>query len=735
MKNKTELLAPAGNFESFIGALNAGADAFYLAGQKFGARAYADNFTQEEICRALHIAHFYGKKIYLTVNTLVKSVELNALFDFLYPFYCAGLDGVIIQDLGVFKWIREHFPNLELHVSTQMTVTDTNGALFLKDNGAVRIVPARELSLEEVKELKEKTGLSMECFIHGSMCYCYSGQCLFSSMLGGRSGNRGRCAQPCRLPYKVIEENGSVTLKEGYPLSLKDMCTLEYLPNLIESGIDSFKIEGRMKKPEYAAGVTAIYRKYIDLYYKEGKTLKVQKQDLDFLKNLYIRSEIQTGYYDKHNGKDMVTIHKPGYIGSNDELLYNIRKKYIHRPKPMDVAIYCDIQIGAPAQITIIGNDTSITVHGDNVQRAASSPIKNTDIEKQLKKTGNSCLHAESIYITLEDNCFLPVKSINELRRKAVNAFENAIIEENGLVDFRILETPSATDYLKEEIQNNGKQNHVICNPYKDCTVSSLEQLSEVIQYPLRRIYVDSDLFVFSNEEVTSFMQKHRSFQWFLSLPNIIRKRDEYYLESLGYLLNNTEMILGFLVRNIGEVQYVLSLHKDYQIIPDTNLYCFNKESILLWKEYTKEITLPYELNGKEWRELCAFSREKNMETTMVFYSRIPMMVTANCVLRTTKNCYKNAEITNNEIHTAHLQDRYHIDFPVKTNCNHCYNIIYNSVPYSLHTKMDECLTIGATAMRYDFTLESALQVRKILKNESFPFDDYTMGHFRRGVE
>ena len=219
MKKRVELLAPAGSYEAFTGALNAGADAVYLGGEKFGARAYADNFSAEEICRALRYAHILGKKIYLTVNTLIKEQEFASLYDYLCPFYEAGLDGVIIQDLGVWQYIRETFPGMALHASTQMTITGSQGALFLKEIGAARIVPARELSLAEIKTIKEKTGLELECFIHGAMCYSYSGQCLFSSILGGRSGNRGRCAQPCRLSYQISDAEGNAKGDSGYVLS------------------------------------------------------------------------------------------------------------------------------------------------------------------------------------------------------------------------------------------------------------------------------------------------------------------------------------------------------------------------------------------------------------------------------------------------------------------------------------------------------------------------------------
>lgn len=345
---KVELLSPAGNYEAFAGALNAGADAVYLGGEKFGARAYADNFTTEEICRALHVAHFMGRKVYLTVNTLLKDKETARLYDYLRPFYEAGLDGVIVQDLGVFNLIRECFPGLALHVSTQMTVTGPGAAAFLKEQGAVRIVPARELSLAEVRTMKEKTDIEIECFIHGAMCYCYSGQCLFSSILGGRSGNRGRCAQPCRLPYQIYANQEQI-LGESYPLSLKDMCTLAYIPQLIEAGIDSFKIEGRMKQPEYAAGVTAIYRKYIDRYYGQGADeYRVEPEDMDRLRGLYIRSEIQTGYYERHNGKEMITLTKPGYSGSDARVIEEIRENYLHEPDKMSVRLSVEVRAGEP---------------------------------------------------------------------------------------------------------------------------------------------------------------------------------------------------------------------------------------------------------------------------------------------------------------------------------------------------------------------------------------------------
>ena len=281
--------------EGLKAAVNAGADAVYMGGQRFGARAYAQNPEEAELFEALDYCHLRGKKLYLTVNTLLKEQELEReLYDYLAPLYEHGVDAVLVQDFGVFQFIRRNFPDLPLHASTQMTITGVDGAKLLKSMGAERIVPARELTLEEIREIHRQVDLEIECFVHGALCYSYSGQCLMSSILGGRSGNRGRCAQPCRLPYslyKEIEGEGNPEafrerLKDGkrsgkaiqrlngkdqqYLLSLKDICTLRSLPKLTEAGVCSFKIEGRMKRPEYAAGVTEIYRKYLDLY-QEGK--------------------------------------------------------------------------------------------------------------------------------------------------------------------------------------------------------------------------------------------------------------------------------------------------------------------------------------------------------------------------------------------------------------------------------------------------------------------------------
>lgn len=732
---KVELLAPAGNYQALLGAFNAGADAVYLGGEKFGARAYADNFSKDEICKALHYAHLLGKRIYLTVNTLVKEAEFSLLYEYLAPFYEAGLDGVIIQDLGVWEYLRETFPGMPLHASTQMTITGVMGAIFLQENGAQRIVPARELSLSEVKRIKEQTDLELECFVHGAMCYCYSGQCLFSSVLGGRSGNRGRCAQPCRLPYQVLEKNQKKVSDEQYPLSLKDMCTIEYIPKLIEAGIDSFKIEGRMKKPEYAAGVTAIYRKYIDEYYTNGaEAYHVLKTDMDKLKNLYIRSEIQTGYYERTNGKEMITLHKPSYMGSDEALLKEIDNSYLKEEKKIPVRILGIFRIGEPAILKVEGDGIVQTSYGEIVQQATGRPLEKEALIRQLSKTGNSNVRVVAAEIEMDEAVFMPIGQLNELRRTAVLAFEMKKMEASGMTVRRNLPVLKEKD-ISGMIQDDSLHEKNGQNAEIHVSVQTLEQLQAVLQWKVERIYLDSDFYSDKKTQIDRLISAYENSSFYLALPYIVRERDKQYLLSL--VENIHEKITGFLVRNLESVHFVQKLPKHYDMVTDAGVYQFNKETVSFWKKYSKEGYLPYELNAKEYRLLT--EKVTDRELSMIVYGTIPMMLTANCLKKTNDSCIRNGQSHEKNSWTF-LQDRYKTVFPVHCNCKHCYNIIYNSVPLSLHQQKKNLKKLGLFAVRLDFVQESGEMVQKILQyylqdDTIFPVTEYTAGHYKRGVE
>ena len=383
---KPEILAPAGSIKAMEAAIKAGADAVYMGGAKFGARAYADNPEKDELIDAIYYVHLYGKKLYLTLNTLLKEEEMDLLGDFLLPYYEAGLDGIIIQDPGVFSYVKNNFPGLALHCSTQMNITDAASARLLKEAGACRVVPARELSFDEIRTIKEETGLEIETFVHGALCYCYSGRCLMSSILGGRSGNRGRCAQPCRLPYEV---NGNAN--GAYVLSPKDLCGISLIPQLVEAGIDSFKIEGRMKSPEYVATIVSIYRKYLDAYLDAPtKKFEVSEEDWNHLLEAYNRGGFTEGYYEKHNGQDMMSMERPNHRGMKVGQIEKIKdgKIYFHPS--------ISIHKGDGLEIEIPGEKENVTLtspsdckKGDNFSLNAR---RLSDLRQgfSILRTGNS---------------------------------------------------------------------------------------------------------------------------------------------------------------------------------------------------------------------------------------------------------------------------------------------------------------------------------------------------------
>lgn len=761
-EKKVELLAPAGNYESFLGAVHAGADAVYLGGEKFGARAYADNFTREEVCSAISYAHVYNRKVYLTVNTLVKEKEFHEVYDYLQPFYEAGLDGVIIQDLGVFRAVGRWFPDLKRHASTQMTATGPLGAAYLKGLGAARLVPARELSLEEIKEIKEKVEIEVETFIHGAICYCYSGQCLFSSILGGRSGNRGRCAQPCRLPYHT-----SGTGKKQYPLSLKDMCTVELLGELIEAGIDSFKIEGRMKNPEYAAGVTRIYRKYIDRYLENPLDYHVDSEDMQKLKALYIRSGISQGYYKRHNGKEMITLENPGYSGRDERLEEEIRESCIRKDFRLPVNGEARLLAGEPAIFCLSWEGVGVEAIGEVVQEAKNQPLNEAGVEKQLYKTGNTPFYLEELTLRLSEDAFLPVKSLNDLRRKAFAMLEEEIIKKNGFAPSRI--SVQKRDYetcghIRPKCQEKVPKLHVLA--------LTREQWDAALKCGVERIYINADICM-DREWLESFSGQDGQTECYLALPYVIRRRDGVYLDEMKRLLQNPAFS-GGLVRNLEELQFVKEwgtkscsgipsecrgrLPEDRagerHAVSDAGLYIWNKEARNVLEEICGESYLPYELNRHEIGELAA----RQQELSMAVYGRIPMMISANCVAKTTGLCGMEASRkkgtgtaktleTKAEGRFDILTDRYGKEFPVWLGCRHCYNVIYNSLPLSLHHHMDSMKQMGISALRLDFTMESGKETERVIRfwqgllevpNSASaipPYKEYTNGHWKRGVE
>lgn len=766
-KSGTELLAPAGDMSCLKAAIAAGADAVYLGGQKFGARAYAGNFSDEELLDALKLAHFFEKKVYLTINTLTKEDELKELTGWLAPFYEAGLDGVIIQDLGALSRCREAFPDLALHASTQMTVTESESALFLKSLGVERIVPARELSLEEIVLMKQKTGLELETFVHGALCYCYSGQCLFSSLLGGRSGNRGRCAQPCRLPYSVSKDAGIPDKKkkkcagEQYPLSLKDLCTLPLLPRLLDAGIDSFKIEGRMKSPEYVAGVTAAYRKYIDLYKENPKAWSVDPRDLEFLSHLYVRSELETGYYERHNGREMITLQKPGYAGCSDEVLEEIRGKYLNADLTREVNMILTLEQESPAKLLAVCGDIAVEKEGMTVMAAQKRPLSKEDVKKQIIKLGGTHFALGSLDIRMQEGIFLPVSALNDLRRQALeelygriaakNAARHAVPEKCTGRECGLKNADSEGDFrsINADIEENMAGLHHGDTAWYVSALRADQAMEAVQSTYIDRLYLAADAVLDDADserligEIRLRKQKDPQFTFFLMLPAILRSYSEGYLnELIEWQKRDGHDLLtdGFLAGGLSGIFAAKRLGSEKKLSLQHSTYLFNAET---WRFFMRHFqidsyTAPLELNRQELKALPAANREQ------MVYGRIPMMISAGCVKKTAGDCLicrtpQSLAGGMKGQSRYFLTDRYQAEFPVFINCRHCMNTIYNSVPLSLHQYCPEIAAQKVRAMRLDFTDETAAEAGNIIRcfttGAGIPSANYTTGHYKKGVQ
>ena len=743
-----ELLAPAGGYETMVGAFNAGADAVYLGGSKFGARAYADNFDKEQVLDAISYAHLHGKKIYMTVNTLVKEREYGEVYDFMLPFAEKKLDGVIVQDLGVMKLIRDEFPEIELHGSTQQTVTGVYGAKLLKELGCVRVVPARELSLSEMKSIKQKADIEVEAFIHGAMCYCYSGMCLFSSMVGTRSGNRGRCAQPCRLPYRSDLTGKN---KEQYPLSLKDMCTVDLIPELIEAGIDSFKIEGRMKKPEYAAGVTHIYRKYIDLYYKEpDKKHEISREDMEILRSLYLRTEISQGYYHKHNGKDMVTLASPAYNGTSDAVLADIKDRFLGGELKIKCDINCKLSLDEDIYITMSsfkGAEHIVKeIRGSKVQAASKRPMDKESVYKQLSRLGNTPFEAENISISIDDKgngagIFVPVSELNELRRSLCEELEKALLTDEHVETVKKDYGKSQANE-KESLPENVKGDVHILVTTKDQLEVALKKADEYSD--ITRIYVDSNLY----QSLDNTPSSRGRLELMVALPYMTRTEQydgvseiERILDSLG-----DKGFDGVLVRNLEQLGLLHDRKFSGKVILDYGIYIWNGQAAEMLKDLACEASIPYELTFHEAKEVSKKVRQKiGLPETYNIYGYTPMMISAGCVKKTLGTCSG----FQNKLHSEKLSiyDRMDNELKITTNCLDCYNVIWNAHPTSLHKKLTNIQDAGCfDHYRIDMSVESKKECADIisyyldsLKSESvsdiFENAEYTTGHFKRGVE
>lgn len=704
MRNKDfELLAPAGNLEILKGVIESGADAVYVGGSMFGARAYANNFTEEELLEAIDFAHLRGVKVYLTVNTLIKNSEFSKLYDYLLVYYKRGLDAVIVQDLGVVKAIHEYFPSMEIHTSTQMTVTGADGVRFLSQFGVTRVVMAREVSLAEMKRIHEETGMELEAFVHGALCYSYSGQCLFSSILGGRSGNRGRCAQPCRLPYTVEGK------KDEYILSLKDMCGIKALDKLHDAGVYSLKIEGRMKQLEYACGVVKYYRSYID------SKKPVSDADYDRIKELGNRCGFTDRYYFDHNGSDMVTYVKPNFVSNAAEPSPEKRK--------LSIEGELVLREGEPGSLTVKRGDVTYKASIEPVSAALKAPLDKKAAIDRINKTGDTDFEFSHIKAQIGENVFVPNGALNKLRRDAISGLCDKLLKEYYRDDARYVDISSLSKLPEHAIKSDAA--HETINDYTTiCSCMTRAQLDTLVTYDCFDVfYLDFDMYDRKTliqqftDDVQSLAKRNKKV--YLMLPTIFRADSSDYFVSIAKELDKVSFD-GFVVKNYEELYLADNLFTGKKVILDHNMYTFNDVSKSAFFEHgVSGDTVPLELNSRE------IMHRNNIGSQMIVYGYYPLMTTANCVHKNTKGCDKKQKL-------IYLKDRYNKSFAVCNNCKECYNTIYNSLPTMLTKNIGKLKEAGIRSFRYSFTIETPKQIKAVMDDK---VAEYTNGHYKRGVE
>lgn len=708
MRNKDfELLAPAGSLEILKGVIESGADAVYVGGSMFGARAYANNFTEEELLEAIDFAHLRGVKVYLTVNTLIKNSEFSKLYDYLLVYYKRGLDAVIVQDIGVVKAIHEYFPSMEIHTSTQMTVTGADGVRFLSQFGVTRVVMAREVSLAEMKRIHEETGMELEAFVHGALCYSYSGQCLFSSILGGRSGNRGRCAQPCRLPYTVEGK------KDEYILSLKDMCGIKALDKLRDAGVYSLKIEGRMKQLEYACGVVKYYRSYID------SKKPVSDSDYDRIKALGNRCGFTDRYYFDHNGSDMVTYVKPNFVSNAAEPSPEKRK--------LSIEGELVLREGEPGSLTVKRGDVTYKASIEPVSAALKAPLDKKAAIDRINKTGDTDFEFSHIKAQIGENVFVPNGALNKLRRDAISGLCDKLLKKYYRNDARYADISSMCELPEHVVKSDAAHEDGAVNA-KDyttiCSCMTRAQLDTLIGYDCFDVfYLDFDMYDRNTliqqfaDDVKSLTKRNKKV--YLMLPTIFRADSSDYFVSIAKELDKVSFE-GFVVKNYEELYLTENLFTGKKVILDHNMYTFNDVSKSAFFEHgVSGDTVPLELNSRE------IMHRNNTGSQMIVYGYYPLMTTANCVHKNTKGCDKKQKL-------IYLKDRYNKSFAVCNNCKECYNTIYNSLPTMLTKNISKLKEAGIRSFRYSFTIETPKQIKAVMDDK---VAEYTNGHYKRGVE
>lgn len=696
MNTNIEILSPAGSFEAFKSAIDSGADAVYFGGRAFSARKNAVNLSNDEIIEAAIYAHLRGAKLYAAVNTLMSDSELSEAFDFIKFCYEAGVDGVIVQDLGLARIVKKYFPDFRMHASTQMTIHNLAGALEAKKLGFSRVVLSRELSFEDIKYIAQNCDIELEVFVHGALCMSYSGQCLFSSFLGGRSGNRGACAQPCRLPYTLFDSNGdAISQNDKYLLSLKDLCLIDYITDLKKIGVTSLKFEGRMKSAAYVSAVTGIYNKY-----RDGG--KVADEDKKLLENIFSRGGFTDGHFTGSHGRAMLSFDK-----NHDNIFDSATEKVIDDAKSlanMERRSYIDalfvMEKDKPVYFEAEYNGKTYSAIGEiNAEAASNVPVDAERIEQQLRKLGSTVLEYNSLKVKADPGLYIPIKEINSVRRMVCEKIE-ADISGNGRV------------YSGEKFCMPVSERKTVTEPAYTASVHSISQADMCYELGFSRIYIPYSLY-------KKYKQKFDSDPdiYSVKLPpvNHDSKKSDFSDISLDSVCITNIGQLGMIGQNlIKYADYRLSIFNSFSLRQLLNL---GFKSVCLSPELTLQ-----QMQGMN----CSLPAE------VLVYGKVALMTVKNCLV---KSSLGKCGCKENEFY--YLRDRKNIAFPVECYKGECINVIYNSAPVYMADRLKEVARIGASYYRFDFTDETPGEICQILnqyesgkKSNGF----FTRGHFYNGV-
>lgn len=661
-----ELLSPAGSPEAFLAAIDGGADAIYVGGASFNARINAKNFSRDDIADAIKLAHMYGVKVYQTVNIMVLGRELKEFISNAEYSAAAGIDAFIVSDIGASALLRKYLPEVPLHGSTQMSVHNSAGARALAEMGFSRVVPAREMSRSDIRSLVENNPLEVEIFVHGAMCVSHSGQCLFSSLVGGRSGNRGLCAQPCRLPYSCADGR----VGDRYPLSLKDMSLAEHINEITGIGVASLKIEGRMKSPEYVLGVTKIWRRLLD----EGRN--ATKDDICELSELFSRGGFSDGYYTENIGRKMLGVRSE----SDKQASRDIEKfNKIHRKVPVSMKISLEAEI--PSKLTLFCKDKQVTVEGDCPQNAINAPIDGDTVKKCMAKLGDSCFALDSIDIDIRGSIMMPISGLNALRRLGVAALEKEMTVQSRRQSINKdnieLTAPSGKTkrrrvgrfYLPEQITDR------------------VRQFFDVILLPLDRFAENSELA-----------------DGFVMPPVIFDSQNAGAVE----LLKRSQNAKYAVVSNLGQTELIKTYLPHTEMIADFRLNIGNNETLSFFERSGFEsMVVSPELTLPQIRDI------KGAKAAIV-YGRIPLMTLEKCVIKELYGDRRACEVcSRNE---AEMKDRRGFIFPVIREYPHR-NIVLNSVPTQMSDRLSELEKAGIYDMHFIFTVEKPVQVDRVIED------------------